>query len=151
MRLIVEVLRYSTKISGTRPTRHAFTNFCTMHIIDFQCGPRSVGVRQSHLSNNFNSLFYIICNFDRVLLHMIHILLFNTGYVFKKKVRRQKHHREADKCRNNIPYIKHFILSEYCQYPVQYKQYPERSGHHRPSLPIQLHIYIQFTHPNPIS
>ena len=33
---------------------------------------------------------------------------------FKKKVHVQKHHREAGKCRNIIPYINNLILSKYC-------------------------------------
>ena len=42
-----------------------------------------------------------------------------------------------DNCRNSCPYIKYFLLSTYCQHPVQDNQYPEQAGHHRPPLSHQ--------------
>ena len=46
---------------------------------------------------------------------------------FLKKVRGQKHHKEVDECRNDFPYINHFLLGRYCPNPVQDNQWPEKA------------------------
>ena len=52
-------------------------------------------------------------------------------FFFVTEVRGQKHPGEADKYRNSSPYMNHFMLSKYCQHPVQGNQCRERAGHHR--------------------
>ena len=50
------------------------------------------------------------------------------GFCFcflEKVVRGQKHHMEADNCRNNMPNIDHFIVNRYSQHPVQDNQCPK--------------------------
>ena len=54
--------------------------------------------------------------------------------VIQKESHGRKHLRKFDNCRNSSPCIEHFILSKYWQHPVQDNQWPERPGHHRPTL-----------------
>ena len=46
--------------------------------------------------------------------------------------------REGDNCRNSSPYIRHFILSKYCQHPVQDNQCPERHSHYNDKTIVRL-------------
>ena len=43
---------------------------------------------------------------------------------FEKNTGAQKIPIETDTCRNDIPYIIHFTLGNYCQHPVQDSRYP---------------------------
>ena len=46
----------------------------------------------------------------------------NLSHPFYERIVRQKHHREADTCRNSIPCINQCILSKYSQYSVEDNQ-----------------------------
>ena len=62
------------------------------------------------LQNKFD-IMMVHCNLSNLFVFFV--------FFFKKEVCRQKHPRKADKCRNNISYVNHFILSKYCQHPLQ--------------------------------
>ena len=52
--------------------------------------------------------------------------------LFRENVHGRKHPGEVNTCKNNIPYINHFILCN--QFQHSDNQCPERTGQHRPSL-----------------
>ena len=63
---------------------------------------------------------------------------------FKKKVRRQKHTKNADKGKNSLPCINHLIMSKHCQHPVQNNHCPEMKGQYSTSFLLSgrnIHIY----------
>ena len=71
----------------------------------------------------------------KIDIKQVHVNMCNS--FFEKKVYGQKHPEEADECRNNIPYITHFILSKYCQKCGTRQSVPRR-GHWFSSVELKV-------------
>ena len=104
--------------------------------------PRSQTPRGESVAAHLLIIFSLVCKSD---IMEAHGNLYNPSS--EKIVRGEKHPREADKYRNNIPHTNHLILGKDNQHPIYDNQCPEKAVYYRQSLPhiIKTSRYKSYT------